>query len=80
MTLTELEAKLSAHGVRKDDYSLAGGLPTEALCIDRADGKWRVYYSERGSRSVLGTFDSEQEACDYFFEQATWKPPAPEKS
>jgi hypothetical protein len=78
MTFKELAAKLSACRVPKDKYSLSGGLPNEKYCIEHVDGKWRVYYSERGSRSGLRIFDSEQEACDYFFEEVTWQPPTPE--
>lgn len=34
-------------------------------CIVRED-KWKVYYSERGSKNGLKTFETETEACEYF--------------
>ena len=71
MTLIELEEKLDASDIPRDAYSLAGGLPNEAYCLEEADGKWRVYYSERGSRAGLKRFDTEQEACDDFFDRLT---------
>lgn len=49
-----------------DLYSImTGGLPNENLCIVK-DGKWQVYYSERGNKSGLKIFETETEACEYF--------------
>jgi hypothetical protein len=70
-TLTELAEKLSSCGVSEDAYSLSGGLPNEAYCIENADDKWHVYYSERGIRTGQMSFDSEQDACDYLFQLVT---------
>jgi len=67
MRLTELEFTMATLPVPKDAYSLVGGLPNEAYCIERIDSSWRVYYSERGNRSSLRSFDSEEEACEYFY-------------
>ena len=67
MTLTELKEKLIAVGVKKSAYSLTGGLPSEEYCISQTPLGWEVYYSERGSKSGLKTFNSEEEACDYFY-------------
>jgi hypothetical protein len=68
MTLAELESRLAASNVPRDCYCLTGGLPNEASCIDKSDGKWQVYYSERGGRSGLKDFDNEHDACNYFFD------------
>jgi hypothetical protein len=62
--LEELENK----GIRKDSYSLNGGLPNEAYCLNQNDGIWEVYYSERGIKSGLKAFTSESDACKFFFE------------
>jgi len=68
MNLSELETKLANSSLPDDAYSLTGGLPNEAYCIEQTpDGKWHTYYSERGLRTGLKTFDTEDEACDYFF-------------
>jgi hypothetical protein len=66
MKLHELESKLKSSNIRPDMYSLTGGLPNEAYCIGQQNGIWEVYYSERGSKTNLKTFQSEEEACLYF--------------
>ena len=64
MTIIELENELEQMGVPSDFYSIMiGGLPNEKLCIVR-ENKWKVYYSERGSKNGLKTFETE--ACEYF--------------
>lgn len=68
MNLKELKKQLDVSSLPENAYSLAGGLPNEAFCMEESpDGKWRTYYSERGGRTGLMTFDTEDEACDYFF-------------
>jgi hypothetical protein len=67
MTILELEENLVALGVSKDLYSIMkGGLPNEQLCITKED-LWQVYYSERGHKTGLKEFQTESEACEYFF-------------
>jgi len=69
MNLSELKTKLANSSLPDDAYCLTGGLPNEAYCVEQSpDGKWHTYYSERGQRTGLKTFDSEDEACDYFFD------------
>ncbi|MBT3201246.1 MAG: hypothetical protein HN350_15205 [Phycisphaerales bacterium] len=68
MNLKELQVKLVSSNLPADTYCLTGGLPNEAYCIEQgADGNWRTYYSERGLRTGLKTFGTEEDACDYFF-------------
>lgn len=66
MTISELKAALVRERVRKDAYSLAGGLPNESYCIASCPEGWEVYYSERGSKSGRQVFQDESSACDYF--------------
>lgn len=69
MNLTELESILENSNIPKHYYSLTGGLPSEALCIEqRNDGKWCTYYSERGLRTGLEEFETEEAACNYFYD------------
>ena len=49
-------------------YDLNGGLPNEAYCMEEIGGKWYTYYSERGHRTSLKAFETEQEACSYFLD------------
>lgn len=71
MTLVELETALADSGVPQAAYSLVGGLPNEAYCLEQLPDGWRVYYSERGSRTGVKCFGTEDEACDYFFRLVT---------
>jgi len=64
MNIAELRAILVEAGIPEDVYSLTGGLPNEAYCIEQGpDGRWYGYYSERGGKSGLRAFESEDAAC-----------------
>lgn len=64
MYIEQLADILERNRVPKDMYDLGGGLPSEAYCIGFFDGRWEVYYSERGERSEIGSFDDEDDACE----------------
>ena len=69
MTVIELEKELEKIGVSKNLYSiLEGGLPNEQLCLVKED-VWYVYYSERGRKTGLKSFEKESDACDYFYKK-----------
>lgn len=63
MTLAQLRRHLEENAVRRDAYSLEGGRPSEAYCIETSPDGYVVYYSERGVRTSLQRFDTEAEAC-----------------
>ena len=64
MNRATLRVLFEANEVPRDQYGLSGGLPNECFCIDLdPEGKWCTYYSERGVRSGLKLFDSEDAAC-----------------
>ena len=69
MTLFDLYNELINAKVPSNMYSLDGGLPSERHCITKQNGSnnWEVYYSERGNKSSLKIFSSEDEACKYFY-------------
>lgn len=46
---------------------LNDGLPNEVLCLNKRDNILEVYYSERGLKSNLKKFDTEDDACEYFY-------------
>lgn len=69
MTINELKNKLDETGVSQDLYSIMiGGLPNERLCIVKEE-IWQVYYSERGKKVGQRFFETEEEACEYFWEK-----------
>lgn len=68
MNRHELGAALVAAGVNPRNFSVYGGLPSDAICLDTLPtGRWVVYYSERGSRFDVIEFDTESSACAYLF-------------
>jgi hypothetical protein len=67
MKKDELHQLLLASNAPTDLYSLNGGLPNESFCLNKEDDVWEVYYSERGVKSQLKRFESEEEACEYFY-------------
>ena len=69
MNKVELKTKLEQAGVYSQAYSLDGGLPNERYVLsEEPDGRWNVYYSERGQKSGLRSFDSESAACQFFLD------------
>lgn len=67
MTIVEMKNLLQEKKIPENLYSLNGGLPNEAYCIGKNKDIWEVYYSERGHKSEYKKFDSESEACSYFY-------------
>lgn len=62
MTICELENILVSSNVPEDMYSLKGGLPSEAYCLEKKKGKWHLYYSNRGKKNTIAYFDKEDAA------------------
>ena len=69
MTIKELKQVFESKGISENMYSLKGGLPNEIYCIEKIDDVWEVYYSERGSKTGLKVFITEDEACQYLLKQ-----------
>lgn len=67
MKIPELKELLIKQHIPKDAYSFKGGLPNEQYCLAYNGTEWEAYYSERGRKSGLVFFDSESEACEYFY-------------
>jgi hypothetical protein len=67
MKRQELKQRLIRRGVPDDMYSLDGGFPNETYCLNRHDRVWEIYYSEKGMKSGIREFVSEEEACEYFY-------------
>lgn len=62
MTSKNLKKILIEKCIPKRAYFLRGGLPSECYCLNKTKGVWEVYYSERGNKSSLKTFDRETDA------------------
>ncbi|WP_370089003.1 hypothetical protein [Ekhidna sp.] len=70
MNTEQLHANLVRLEIPHWTYQLYDGPIDDRLVLEERKGKWLVYFSERGGKHNLSTFDSEPEACDHFFEMA----------
>lgn len=68
MNFKQMVKKLRKYKIHKNMYSLDGGLPDEKFCIEHIGDKWFTYHSEKGMKTSLKEFNTEGEACEYFFE------------
>ena len=69
MNRTDLQDRLMSEGIRKDTFSIYGDYADEAYILSKESaGKWSVYYSERGLRTAEKLFDSEEGACQHFYD------------
>ena len=71
MNRYQLERKLQDNFVPNYLYNLYGtGRTDERLCLEKiSDDKWQVYYEERGQKTSVWEFESEDEACRYIWEE-----------
>lgn len=64
MTIADMVELFRRHAVPQWYYVTDGGLGAgECVGIDRVKEGWRLYYSERGAKSLLGSFENEDAAC-----------------
>lgn len=69
MTLQELKARLMKEAFRPGVYSIEGPLPAyEGLVLTKEGSQWKIEHYERGIRSELESFMSEERACDRMYE------------
>jgi hypothetical protein len=65
-----LKRKLDEMGVNENDYSLYGSLDWNKIILYENYSNWEVFYlSERGTRDNFHVFHSEEEACQYIFNE-----------
>lgn len=69
MTKAGLVQQLNQLNIDPRSYCLDHYLPDEQYVLAQwRDNLWCVYYAERGQRSGLREFNSENEACVFFLE------------
>lgn len=67
MNIIELEQELRVRNIREDAYSLTGIAYDERLVISKLqNGKWQIYYSERGLKTGLSEYNNEGDACNAY--------------
>lgn len=72
MRLKELKQKLKEEKISPYRYSFdekSGYIMGDTTVLVQKDGKWQVYYTERGSIFNLHVFNTEEEACEYFYQE-----------
>jgi hypothetical protein len=72
MTVAELARALEQIGIAPQVYAL-GGFAEESWCLEQADdGKWEVYWRERGNKVELARVDTETQACHLLLGRLTY--------
>lgn len=70
MNKENLKKFLNEKGIDSDLYNLDGkGRVDERFCLENKNDEWYVYYSERGIKTTNKRFLSEEDACDYIYNQ-----------
>lgn len=68
MNRTDLRDKLNSLRVKPELYSLEGELLPDRIILYNSYNTWEVFYlGERGERSDMKLFSSEDEACEYIY-------------
>lgn len=67
MNVHQLEQILQSRNIHPAAVCINSGLPyaDEQYCIVQEDGRWEVYYAERGQKGTLKRFYHEHDACEY---------------
>lgn len=72
MNISELKFKLEEIGVPRRVYSL-GTISDERVCLLCRDTKWYVIFYERGHEKILGSFESENFACEFMLKELKYE-------
>ena len=68
--LSVLQFALDQCGVASAEYAIMEQVD-DRLCIDKIDGVWTVYFRERGTNHIWGSFRNSAAAASYFFWELT---------
>jgi hypothetical protein len=69
MNREQLKNELISLKIDPSAYCLTGGFPNECYVLGQdSKGFWEVYYSERGKKTGLQIFESEEKAVQYFLD------------
>jgi len=69
MNSNQLKVKILEENFPENSYSLLSSAKDETLCLQCVKSNWIVFYSERGLQTNKKIFDSEDEACSYFYQE-----------
>jgi hypothetical protein len=75
MNCQQLKIELEANEIDSEAYYIGSGFPNEKYVLAReTDGRWSVYFSERGERAGNRFFHSESDACSFFLKRVLRDP------
>jgi hypothetical protein len=66
MKVDDLKVKLDKLGISSNAYHLYGPGSGDEYCIEHGPKGWIIYYHERGNKDIIGIYDNEEEACEFF--------------
>lgn len=70
MNKDELKVMLEKAGVPSELYNLSeNGRDDERFCLVKEENFWKVYFKERGLKTLDKTFSAETDACLFIYEQ-----------
>ncbi len=67
MKTADLKQKLQEIGISKNEYNLDGELQDNSIILWKNHHQWQVIMYERGNQNEIGSFSSEDEACEYIY-------------
>lgn len=69
MNIVELEQALLSAGCNPNNFCIgARGAQSDVYCLSENDGKWSVFYTERGSKhKPIYESRNETQACEFFY-------------
>ncbi len=74
MNIKEMIVKLHEMQIPRKWYFVGTqGNNDNKYCLEYIDGKWQVYYCERGKKYKLSIFNEESEACTELLERMIQK-------
>ena len=76
MKIQELKIMLEKEMICKNLYSFFGDDLGDRLVLSKDIQNWIVYYTEKGERYDAKLFNTEEQACDYFFNEILKTPAA----
>lgn len=70
MDKKEFKRKARKYGIPDFMYNIDGkGRDDERFCLVDVNGKWNVYYTERGCKTTDLYFDTESDALEYILNE-----------
>ena len=68
MKTAELEEILVREGYDHHWYSFDRERPPiDGFILEKVEGRWTIYYFERGATREIARFESEFDACEFFY-------------